>query len=163
MPDHKRCCVGNGKSAVYARRRRASIVPDIGERIEERGGFRFFRAGAMGNYHRIRPFNSRLARESWRGIRVGISRHNTSPNPCASSRSVYQIGNSLSDNESLRWHYPNQVMGRSPQLPLSLYCKLPLSSILCSFLSDTMLNVFGGNVKLRTSNDSSADHTIEFF
>ena len=35
---------------------------------------------------------SRLARESWRGIRVSFSWHNTSPNPCASSRSVYQMG-----------------------------------------------------------------------
>ena len=101
-----------------------------------------------------RAVNSRLARESWRGIRVGISRHNTSPNPCAFSRSVYQIGNPLSDNASLRWHYPNQVMGRSSQLPLSLYCKLPLSSILCNFMSDIMLNVSGGNVKLCISSCS---------
>ena len=36
-------------------------------------------------------------------------------------------------NISLRWHYPDQVMGRSYQLPLSLSYKLPLSSILCSF------------------------------
>ena len=27
---------------------------------------------------------------------------------------------------SLRWHYPNQVMGRSSQLPLSLVHKLPI-------------------------------------
>ena len=55
---------------------------------------------------------SKLARESWRGIRVGISRHNTSPNPStlrsttvgakqtspgrsAPSRSVYQMGGGL--------------------------------------------------------------------
>ncbi len=68
------------------------------------------------------------------------------------------MGNFPSDNASLRWHYPNQVMGRSSQLPLSLYCKLPLSSILCSFMSDTMLNVSDGNVKLRIFHRNCAAH-----
>ena len=50
---------------------------------------------------------SRLARESWRGIRVSFSWHNTSPNPCASSRSVYQMED---------WHPPLILICYSPPI-----------------------------------------------
>ena len=46
--------------------------------------------------------------------------------------SAYSMSIAMSLKASLRWHYPNQVLGRRLNLPLSLLHKLPF--LICFYI-----------------------------
>ena len=88
---------------------------------------------------------------------------------CFDLLSIIKTGNSdlvfpVTLIKSLRWHYPNQVMGRRSHLPLSLYTSSPFISLQAK-TGDTrrvppvkimcMMTSYGGIIRIRLKGRSS--------